>query len=152
MFAVDAAGAKAVRCAFLAGGELGAVVDLHRRYPGALDDVAARLHIRAIAGGPAMTDQIIDAKTAQALYRDAVRAQSLAAWLVMKDQPEYPGKLIARLTTNTRSSYVLVADTLNDLRTLIPTGLKRSKPRPRDPPEVLEMWFRQIGTTTQDRR
>jgi hypothetical protein len=39
----------------------------------------------------AMSDQIIDAATAQALHADACRDHPIVGWVVMRDQPE-PGR------------------------------------------------------------
>jgi hypothetical protein len=40
----------------------------------------------------AMSDQIIDAVTAQALHADACRDHPIMGWVVMRDQPE-PARL-----------------------------------------------------------
>jgi hypothetical protein len=40
-----------------------------------------------------MDDQIIDAAMARGLYVTAVRAHPLAGWVVMRDPPDYPGKV-----------------------------------------------------------
>ena len=48
-----------------------------------------------------MTDKIIDAAAAQGLQAYAVRTYRLSGWIVMQDQPGYPGKIIARLSAGT---------------------------------------------------
>jgi hypothetical protein len=86
-------------------------------------------------------DQIIDAVMARALQADAVRTRPLLAWIVMLDQPEYPGEFVARLVTDGPTPYVLLADTLAGLHAQLPTDLVRSDRQPADPPEVVEVWF-----------
>lgn len=49
MFAVDEATADAIRDAFQRSGELAAVVELRRRFPGVSDNEEARRCVRAIA-------------------------------------------------------------------------------------------------------
>jgi hypothetical protein len=50
MFSVDEATAEAIRQMFEESGELSAVVELRRHFPGIKDNEAARLCVRAIAG------------------------------------------------------------------------------------------------------
>lgn len=88
-----------------------------------------------------MSDQIIDAGMARSLHNEAVRVHPLVAWGVMEDQSEHPGKLVARLIAPTPSAYVLVADTLAELRAQLPPGLTHSEPPPGGPLGVVEMWF-----------
>jgi hypothetical protein len=88
-----------------------------------------------------VSDQIIDAGMARSLHDEAVRVHPLVAWAVMEDQFGHPGKLVARLIAPTPSAYVLVADTLAELRAQLPPGLTHSEPPPGGPPGVLEMWF-----------
>jgi hypothetical protein len=88
-----------------------------------------------------MTDQVVDAATARGLHANACAAHVLVAWVVTRDPPEHPGKFVARLVTETPSSYVLLADTLAGLRAQLPPGLARSERQPADPPEVVEIWF-----------
>jgi hypothetical protein len=86
-------------------------------------------------------DQIIDAVMARALQADAVRTHPLLAWVVMRDEAEYPGEFVARLVTDGPTPYVLLADTLARLQAQLPTDLVRSDRQPADPPEVVEVWF-----------
>ena len=88
-----------------------------------------------------MTDQVIDAATARGLHANACAAHALVAWVVTRDPPEHPGKFIARLVTDTPSSYVLMADTLAELRAKLPAGVACSDRQPADPPEVVEIWL-----------
>jgi hypothetical protein len=51
MFSVDETTAAAIRQAYEASGELSAVVELRRHFPGITDNESARRCVRAIAGG-----------------------------------------------------------------------------------------------------
>lgn len=88
-----------------------------------------------------MADQIIDAVMARAIQADAVRTHPLFAWIVMRDLPDYPEEMVARLVTDVPTSYVLVADTLAGLHAQMPISLTRRDRQPSDPPEVMEVWF-----------
>ena len=88
-----------------------------------------------------MADQIINAAMAQAIQLDAVRTHPLSGWIVMRDPPDYPGKVIARLVTNGSTPYLLVADTLGGIHATLPAHLVRSDRQPVDLPEVLEVRF-----------
>jgi hypothetical protein len=90
---------------------------------------------------PDMPYQIIDAVMARAIQADAVRAHSLFAWIVMRDLPEYPASLVARLVTEAPTPYILLGHTLAEVQAQLPPGLERSGRRPSDPPEVVEVWF-----------
>jgi len=59
-----------------------------------------------------MQDQIIDAVMAHSIHTDAVRTHPLAAWVIVRDQVDYPGDLVACLVTDVLTPYVLLADTL----------------------------------------
>ena len=86
-----------------------------------------------------MQDQIIDAVMARSIHADAVRTHPLAAWVIVRDQIDYPRDLVARLVTDQLTPYVLLADTLGALHAQLPLGLVRSEPS--DPPEIVETWF-----------
>ncbi len=55
-----------------------------------------------------MQDQIIDAVIARSIRADAVRTYPLAAWVIVHDQIDYSGVLVARLVTDQLTPYVLV--------------------------------------------
>lgn len=61
-------------------------------------------------------DQIIDARAALGLHAYADRTFPMMGWVVMRDIPEHPGKMVARLVTEDRTPYMLLADTLAALR------------------------------------
>jgi hypothetical protein len=88
-----------------------------------------------------MADQVVDAATGRGLHADACRDHALVGWVVTRDPPGHPGKLVARLVTETPSPYVLAADTLAGIHAQLPAGLARSERQPADPPEVVEIWF-----------
>ncbi len=88
-----------------------------------------------------MTDQTIDAVMAAALHLDVSRAHPLVGWAIMDDVPEHPGKMVGRPVTDFPSEYVLVADSLADLRAQLPPNLKRRERQPTDPPNVVELWL-----------
>jgi hypothetical protein len=58
MFSVDEAAAAAIRQAFEESGELSAVVELRRRFPGIVDNENARICARAIAGWKPLPPQL----------------------------------------------------------------------------------------------
>lgn len=87
------------------------------------------------------TDQLIDATMARALHADACRTHAAVAWAVFWDLPAYPDRYAARMATSTASPYLLLADTLAEIRAMLPPGLAWSDRMPADPPEVVEIWF-----------
>jgi len=87
-----------------------------------------------------MTDQVITPEMAVTLHPEGVEPRELPAWIVFQEEPDDPGKVIARFATDTPTTPVLVADTLTELRGMLPPGLRRTKRHSVDPPETLEMW------------
>ena len=85
-----------------------------------------------------MADQVVDAAMGRTLHADACRAHPLVGWIVMRDLPEYPEKVIARLVTEAPSPYVLIADTLAELHAQLPPYLARAGRQPADPSEMVE--------------
>jgi hypothetical protein len=88
-----------------------------------------------------MQHQIIDAVMARAIQVDAARTHPLVAWIVMRDLPEYPGSLVARLVTEAPTPYILLGHTLAEVQAQLLPGLEWSGRQPSDPPEVVEAWF-----------
>lgn len=68
--------------------------------------------------------QVITPEMARAVHADAVRVHALVAWVVWEGEQ---GKLAARMVTGSPSIYVLVAETLGELRAMLPPGLERSE-------------------------
>jgi hypothetical protein len=56
--------------------------------------------------------------------------------VIVRDQIDYRGDLVARLVTDQLTLYVLLAYTLGDLHTQLPLGLVRSERQPSDPREL----------------
>jgi hypothetical protein len=75
------------------------------------------------------------------LQRDAARETDLLAWIVTVEPHEHRVRVAARLVASTPTPYLLLADSLADLREILPTGLERFERAPNDPPEVAEIWF-----------
>ena len=69
-----------------------------------------------------MDDQIIDIAMAQALQTDVARTRPIAGWVVMRDPPDYPDKIIARLVTDRPTPCVLMAESLAELQAQLPSG------------------------------
>lgn len=88
-----------------------------------------------------MLDQIIDDVTAHRLHAAACRTGPRVGWIVMRGLPDYPGKVVARLTTDAPSPYVLTADTLAEMQAKLPPGLVRTPRQLGDPPDLMETWF-----------
>jgi hypothetical protein len=88
-----------------------------------------------------MDNQIITAAMATALQTDVTRTRPIVGWVVMRDPPDYPGKITARLVTDRPRPYLLTADSLAELRAQLPAGLVRVERQPADLPEVVEIWF-----------
>lgn len=88
----------------------------------------------------AMLDQIVTAETARELHGEALRTRGMAVWIVMQNQAGYPGKLMARLATMETTPYVLLADTLDEMRAALPPGMYRSDRTPADPAGLVELW------------
>ena len=88
-----------------------------------------------------MPDEIITPEMAATLHAEAMERRQLPAWIVFRDEPDYPGKVIARFAIDTQTTSVLVADTLTELRAMLPPGLTVTERRSADQLEVVEMWF-----------
>jgi hypothetical protein len=72
---------------------------------------------------------------------DRCNPNPIAGWVVMRDLPDYPDKIIARLVTDRPTPYVLMAESLAELQAQLPSGLVRVERQPADLPEVVEIWF-----------
>jgi hypothetical protein len=93
--------------------------------------------VAAVASPPVevreMRYQIVDAVMARSIPADAARSHPLFAWIIMRDLPEYPGSLVARLVTETSTPYILLGHTLAEVQAQLPPGLERSDRQPADP-------------------
>jgi precorrin-4 methylase len=88
-----------------------------------------------------ITDQVVTPEMARTMHAKAVQAGALVGWVVSAGEDEHQGKLVARMVTGSPSVYVLVADTLDKLRAMLPPDLERSERQPADPPGVIELWW-----------
>jgi hypothetical protein len=88
-----------------------------------------------------MDDQIVDAAMAQALQSDLSRTRPIVGWVVMRDPPDYPDKITARLVSDRPTPYLLIADNLAELQARLPSRLVRVERQPADLPKVVEIWF-----------
>jgi hypothetical protein len=65
----------------------------------------------------------------------------LDVWIVYDSPSDFPGKFVARrFQVKTPTPDVLVADTLEGLRKLLPQGLVRLERTPHDQPHIVEVW------------
>lgn len=67
------------------------------------------------------------------------------AWVVSSSDLEHPGRLTARAHTADHHGGVylpgaLIADTLDELRAMLPAGLTQHRRTSVDPPDVVEVW------------
>lgn len=78
----------------------------------------------------------------------ANRNRDLLVWEVCANPTDFPGKFTARPASmfhSTRESitfldFVLVADTLDAVRKMLPPGLVAMQRHPTDPPQFVENW------------
>ena len=81
-----------------------------------------------------MTDRVITPEMAVTLHAQGIQRRELPAWIVFRDEPDYPGKVIARFAVDTPTT------PLTELRTMLPPGLRRMKRHSADQPKIFEMW------------
>lgn len=75
----------------------------------------------------------------------AVDAHTWLTWFITAADPAHPGKVTARAHTEDHHGGVqlpgvLVADTLDELRAMMPAGLTPQDRAPIHPPGVVETW------------
>jgi hypothetical protein len=87
-----------------------------------------------------MDDRVITPQLATALHQHALQLSTHPVWEITAGGPGLTGVLLARLITDRAMPYVLVAPSLEDLRTKLPPGLVRADRQPADPPDVIEVW------------
>jgi len=74
-----------------------------------------------------------------------INLSTVAIWFVFQPDPTHPGKVTARAYSMDNHGGVwlpgaLVADTLEELRAMMPAGLTCRDRVPVDPSEVIETW------------
>lgn len=82
---------------------------------------------------------------AQTMHDEAAARDTWLVWVMTASDAEYPGKVIARARTadhqgGTLLPGTLVADTLNELRIILPIELTRRDRTSAWSPDVLETW------------
>jgi hypothetical protein len=70
-----------------------------------------------------------------------MRQYGMAEWFVTWIGSDQNGWMSARLVVDVPTGYVLPAETLVILRSLLPQGLVRTAREPADPADVLEVWY-----------
>lgn len=68
--------------------------------------------------------------------------KQLFIWTIYKHPSDYPDKFVARcFNFNRPTTAVYTADTLEEIRRLIPQGLFRLERDPNDDPVIVEVWI-----------
>jgi hypothetical protein len=71
--------------------------------------------------------------------------EPLDIWTVYHNPSDYPGKYVARKFTVTKdvtaTRDMFVADTIEEIRALLPQGLYHLTRQPDDDPVIIETWF-----------
>jgi hypothetical protein len=85
----------------------------------------------------------INKAIARDLQRQAISRGKPMHWVVCSNPSDYPGKHTARphSPTHGAANFVLVTETLDDLRALLPPGLSRVVPGQGEDPVILEFWL-----------
>lgn len=70
-----------------------------------------------------------------------VHVSLVPVWVIYQRPKDYPRKFVARLwNLDEPTATALVADTLEEVRGLLPAGLVRIERNPLDDPVILEAW------------
>jgi len=90
-------------------------------------------------------DEIMTPEEAQRFQDSCVAERQLVIWTVTTGTTDYPGRYAARpglpqISVNGLRS-VLLADTLEELREMLPRGLYRQDRQPGDYAVIVETWF-----------
>lgn len=77
--------------------------------------------------------------------KDRVSTRRALIWFISDVDPAHPGTITARAHTADPTGGVylpgaLIADTLSEMRALMPSGLRRRDRAPVDPPGIIETW------------
>lgn len=91
-------------------------------------------------------DTILTPETASELQRQAHEQDRLPIWAVTWNPKDYPNKAVARphfvgAGTQSALTAVLVAESLDALRTMLPKDLSRLERAPTDDPVIVEVWL-----------
>ena len=89
-----------------------------------------------------MSDHVIGSDEAQAADQEARQDNPITGWVIStQDDPQHPGKVVARLIDGAEEPHTLVGDILDAVRMQLPADLERFDLRLSDPPEVTEVWL-----------
>ena len=92
------------------------------------------------------SDVRLDHDQAEDLHRRATNQGQLVMWIVTWNTSDYPQEAAARPhfigpgTVNTQK-FVLLADTLDELRQQLPSGLDKLDRAQNDDPVIIEIWI-----------
>jgi DUF438 domain-containing protein len=90
-------------------------------------------------------DQVIATRKAEELHSECMEQGVLPMWTVTWNTSDYPRKAVARLTMTIdvvlQSPYVLIADSLEELREELPAHLIKLERHPGDDPVIVEVWL-----------
>lgn len=75
-----------------------------------------------------------------------VKASALTMWVVYAYPSDYPDKVAARLheahpSGPKATERLILGDTVDAVRAVLPSGLFRLPRDPRDPPQIVEVWL-----------
>lgn len=89
---------------------------------------------------------ILTPETATELHQQAYQQDRLPIWAVTWNPTDYPNKAVARPHfvghgTESAVTAVLVAESLDALRAMIPKDLNRLERAPTDDPVIVEVWL-----------
>jgi hypothetical protein len=88
-------------------------------------------------------DITLDGPTACALHLASHQAGEDLRWQVHDRPADYPASIVARpavIRTGRPLDYVLVADSIFDIRMMLPSGLRRYSRQAGDQLNVVEVW------------
>ncbi len=90
-------------------------------------------------------ESLLTPSDAQTMQDEATARGAWLVWIVSTADLEHPGKVVARAhAVNHQGGNVLpgalVADTLDDLRAMLPANLTRHNRTSSMPPDVIEEW------------
>ncbi len=89
-----------------------------------------------------MADYIMTALQAAGMQSMMTGVGQLILWVVYKNPKDYPDKFVARPgVTGGMAGSILLADSLDALRAMLPPGLHRMERHPQDDPVVVEVWL-----------
>jgi hypothetical protein len=89
-------------------------------------------------------DYRMDKAEARRTQNEAIRCSELLIWTVSWGTADFGDQFVARPFLSRAGRFMhrhLSADTLDDVRALLPVGLTRLDPEPGDDPVIVEVWL-----------